>query len=121
MTNPMRLILLRHAKSSWNDLGVKDHQRPLNARGQRDAPRIGARLAELGWSPDHVVSSDSRRTRETWSLLAPAFGAEAPTPQWLSTLYLGDLDAILDALGEAPAESRCVLALGHNPGWEAAN
>jgi len=61
-----RLMLMRHAKSAWQSQAPSDHERPLNERGRRNAPRVGKRLAELGWVPDHVIGSDSRRTRETW-------------------------------------------------------
>ena len=50
-----------------------DHERPLNERGRRDAARVGKRLAKLGWVPDFVVSSDSRRTEETWERIQKTF------------------------------------------------
>ena len=59
-----RLMLMRHAKSSWKSQVPTDHERPLNERGRRDAARVGKRLAKLGWLPDVVVGSDSRRTEE---------------------------------------------------------
>jgi phosphohistidine phosphatase len=61
-----RLIIMRHAKSSWTSGASTDHQRPLNKRGRHAAPRIGARLRDIGWIPDMVIASDSERTRETW-------------------------------------------------------
>ena len=61
-----RLIVMRHAKSSWKDPGQTDHERPLNGRGRRSAPLVAARLAELGWAPTRVHSSDAARTVETW-------------------------------------------------------
>ncbi len=67
----MRLIIMRHAKSDWNSGAASDHARPLNKRGRRDAPRVANRLGELGWQPDYVISSDSRRTRETLELMLP--------------------------------------------------
>jgi len=68
-----RLIIMRHAKSSWTSGAATDHQRPLNKRGRRDAPRIGARLQHLGWLPDLVIASDSERTRETWQRMKVEF------------------------------------------------
>ena len=114
----LRLILMRHAKSSWKHEGLRDHERPLNKRGRRDAPRIAARLLELGWSPDAVVSSDSQRTRETWARMSDTF-PDAPV-RFEPALYhagLGELRA--SAAGWSPDWS-CVLVLGHNPGWEEA-
>ena len=68
-----RIIVMRHAKSSWKSGARDDHARPLNKRGRRDAPRIAARLAELGWVPERVISSDSERTRQTWARMEEAF------------------------------------------------
>ena len=56
-----RLIVMRHAKSSWKNESLRDHERPLNKRGRRDAPRIGEELASLGWVPQRVISSDATR------------------------------------------------------------
>src|SRR5262245_30773186 len=67
------LMLMRHAKSSWKSPAQTDHARPLNKRGRHDAPRVGKRLAQDGWVPDRVVSSDSRRTRETWERMERYF------------------------------------------------
>ena len=82
----MRLILMRHAKSSWTEVGLTDHQRPLNARGRRDAPRMAAALHDLDMAPDLVLSSDSVRTRATWALMEDRF-PEAEV-RWLPSLYL---------------------------------
>ena len=68
-----RLMLMRHAKSSWKSQVPTDHERPLNERGRRDAARVGKRLAKLGWVPDLVVGSDSRRTEETWERMQKRF------------------------------------------------
>ena len=62
-----RLILMRHAKSSWADPGQRDFDRPLNARGVRSAPLLGAWLRERGHVPDAALVSTARRTRETWA------------------------------------------------------
>ena len=64
-----RLIVMRHAKSDWGTNAPTDHARPLNKRGQRDAPRVAQRLVELDWLPQYIVSSDSTRTRETYELM----------------------------------------------------
>ena len=114
-----RLIVMRHAKSSWADPGQADHERPLNARGRGDAPRIGARIAELGWTPDAIWSSDAVRTRQTAELVASAFDA-APGATFDRGLYLGDLGSIRTSAAEWDEAWRCVLTLGHNPGWSEA-
>lgn len=116
-----RLILMRHAKSSWGDATLPDRQRPLNDRGRRDAPRIARQLAALGWIPTLVCSSDAVRTRETWQAMAGEFaaaGGAAIDVMFTPDLYLADLAALIDqAFTWDPAEPT-VLALGHNPGWE---
>ncbi|MEX2187581.1 MAG: histidine phosphatase family protein [Pirellulales bacterium] len=114
-----RLIVMRHAKSSWDSPAETDHDRPLNDRGRRDAPAVAARLVELGWSPEVVLSSDSRRTRETFErmqpVLSPAGGVE-----YLSSLYHASIEALCEALLTVSDDVRVVLALGHNPGWQQA-
>ena len=116
-TPTRRLIVMRHAKSDWNSGAASDHDRPLNARGQRDAPRIARKIVELGWSPQVVVSSDACRTRETFQRMEPEL-VEPPTVLFLESLYLAGFDSLAHVLADVPDEYHTVLALGHNPGWE---
>jgi len=112
-----RLILMRHAKSSWKSNAPTDHARPLNKRGRRAAPKVGARLRELGWVPDLIVSSDSARTRETFVRMREALG-HVGDAVFLESLYhagIGPVHAALEQLDDAVST---VLLLGHNPGWE---
>jgi phosphohistidine phosphatase len=111
-----RLILMRHAKSSWKFPELDDHARPLNKRGRRSAPQVAAALAERGWVPELVVSSDSARTRETWAGMAPALGE--PEVVFTERLYHEGLEALIEEAAGWPPEVACVLALGHNPCWE---
>jgi phosphohistidine phosphatase len=113
-----RLMLMRHAKSTWKSHAPTDHERPLNNRGRRDAPRVGKRLAKLGWVPDHVVSSDSRRTQETWERMQKHF-PEARV-SFTRALYAGGPTELRTEVAHVPAGVRTVLVLGHNPGWEEA-
>jgi phosphohistidine phosphatase SixA len=114
-----RLILMRHAKSSWKKTELSDHQRPLNKRGRRDAPRVARRLAELRWRPEVVLCSDSTRTIETAELLRGEWG-EQPAFDFLPSFYHGGLDELVEEVSAVPSGVQCVLALGHNPGWEGA-
>jgi phosphohistidine phosphatase SixA len=114
-----RLIVMRHAKSSWASEAASDHDRPLNDRGRHDAPRIAERLVELGWSPEIVLSSDSRRTRETFDGMKSAFPATRG-PEFMRQLYHAGVEALNDALLSVPDDVSTVLALGHNPGWQQA-
>lgn len=109
------LLLMRHAKSSWDDPSWRDHERPLNERGRRDAPRIGALLAEHGLVPDLILSSTSTRTRETVALLVDALGAE-PDTRFVDELYLASPQQLLAAAATAPAHCATVLVVAHNPG-----
>jgi phosphohistidine phosphatase SixA len=111
-----RIILMRHAKSSWQT-GVSDHERPLNNRGRKDAPRIAQRLVHLQWVPELVHSSDSARTRETWSAIAPVFGRDIHV-SFHRELYLAGIGAAETVLEGVSSTIGTVLLLGHNPGWE---
>ncbi len=112
-----RLIIMRHAKSSWTSGAATDHQRPLNKRGRRDAPRIGARLQDLGWLPDLVISSDSERTRETWQRMKLEF-PHSIEQRFSRAFYPGGLSAITNECSMLTEDVSTLLVLGHNPGWE---
>ncbi len=108
-----RLILTRHAKSSWDDPAMSDHDRPLNARGRGAAADVGAWLASRGYLPDEVLCSDAVRTRETWERIAHAFGAE-PKVTMKPALYHAGAEVILAVLRHATGDT--VMMVGHNPG-----
>jgi phosphohistidine phosphatase len=112
-----RLIIMRHAKSSWDDATRSDHDRQLNARGRRSAPRVAETLVERGWQPNFALSSDATRTRETWGHMAEVF---TPTPEirFERSLYLAGLDALQSAAHTVADSVGTLLVLGHNPGWE---
>jgi phosphohistidine phosphatase SixA len=112
-----RLIVLRHAKSSWKSGAQTDHERPLKGRGRRDAPRVGAHLAALGWVPQRVLSSDAQRTQETWARMADCF-EPSPEVSFHRELYLAGPSEVDEALCGLPPEVTCALVLGHNHGWE---
>lgn len=109
---PLKLILMRHMKSSW-DSPSDDHARPLNERGRADAPRMGAWLASNGHIPDAARVSSAQRTRETWDGVASAFDV-APQATFLPALYLAEPSEILTAIRGADAQ--CLALIGHNPG-----
>ena len=108
-------MLLRHAKSAWPD-GIADHDRPLAARGQEAAPRIGAYLAEEQLFPDLVLVSPARRTRETWDLVREKLG-EAPA-RFDPRIYEAPAARLLTIVQEVEDEARALLMIGHNPGFE---
>lgn len=110
------LLLLRHAKSSRDDAGLADFDRPLSKRGRRDAPHMGELLAARGWTPDHAIVSPALRTRQTWDLVRPALGNVAT--RYDETIYEASPEAILAAIRAAPPGARRLLVIGHNPGLE---
>lgn len=108
-----RLILTRHAKSSWDDPAMADHDRPLNERGRAAAAELGVWLASRGYVPGEVLCSDALRTRKTWSGLAPALPG-TPVLHLKPALYHAGPDVMLAVLRHAAED--CVLMIGHNPG-----
>jgi phosphohistidine phosphatase len=108
-----RLILTRHAKSSWDDPLTPDHDRPLNERGKAAAADLGQWLASRGYVPDLVLCSDALRTRKTFSGLAPALPG-APVLELKPALYHAGPDVMLAVLRGAGADT--VMMIGHNPG-----
>lgn len=104
-----RLILMRHAKSGWDDPVLEDIERPLNARGRTSASALGTWLSDLGYVPDVVVSSSATRTRETFARLA----IKAPVT-FKPELYLAPAGVMLRELKRCEGET--VLMVAHNPG-----
>ncbi|WP_323004981.1 histidine phosphatase family protein [Pseudorhodobacter sp.] len=108
-----RLILTRHAKSSWDDPRTPDHDRPINERGKRAAADLGQWLASRGYVPGEVLCSDALRTRETYSGIRAAL-PDAPEATLKSTLYNAGVDVMLAVLRHATADT--VMIIAHNPG-----
>ena len=108
------LILMRHAKSSWNHANLSDHQRPLNPRGKSDAPRMGAFLQEQGVEINAILCSTAQRTRETLAYFLQEYTFEGE-PRFLEQLYHAELSDFIEALAELPPEVESAMILGHNP------
>lgn len=105
------LALVRHAKSDWGDPGLDDHDRPLNDRGRRDAPRMARQLAESGFRPGLILSSTALRARTT----AEAFAAELAVAVALEPeLYGAPARTLLAAAAATRAPS--VMVVAHDPG-----
>jgi phosphohistidine phosphatase len=110
-----RLIVLRHAKSAWTDDDLLDHERPLAARGLRDAPRLGRWLADNQYLPEHVVCSTARRTKETWQRVAGELPG-APSVDYDDELYGGGPEEFLAAVRRVPETVTTLALVGHEPG-----
>lgn len=111
-----RLTLLRHAKSSWDDETLDDFERPLNARGQRDAPVMGRRLLARGARPTLILTSPAVRARKTAQIVARELGYPREFLQREPELYLAAPDTILDVVARQDDSFRDILVVGHNPG-----
>lgn len=110
-----RLILCRHAKSSWKDLSLDDIDRPLNKRGKRDAPEMGGRMARLGIQPDAIISSPAKRARKTARQLAEALGFKKNNVIIVDRIYDAGVDELLDIIHGFDDADGLVIMVGHNP------
>ena len=113
----LTLSLLRHAKSSWSDARLKDCERPLNERGERAAPRMGAFMARRGLVPDLVLCSTALRARRTLDLVLPRFnGRSAPKVVYEDALYLASPGILLRFIQQVEPHVRDTMVVGHDPG-----
>lgn len=112
------LLLLRHAKSSWGDPSLADHDRPLNGRGKRDAPRIGELLLDEDLVPDVILSSTAKRAQATARAVAEASLYDGEV-QLVPELYRADPEAMIELVQRLPDEVASVMLVGHNPEMEA--
>lgn len=114
--NGLKLVLLRHAKSSWDSPGP-DHERPLSARGRNQAPAIGEKILDAGFAPGFVAVSDAKRTQETWEFAGLAF-EPTPSSTFTSHLYAPSMDGFQACGDIIPAGISCAMLISHNPGIE---
>jgi phosphohistidine phosphatase len=112
-----RLYLLRHAKSSWDDASLPDHERPLAPRGKKAAKAMAGHLRKEGVRPELVLCSSSVRTRETLARIAKAIGDDAPV-EFEQGLYGAGAEGLLERLRAVPAGVASVLLIGHNPAMQ---
>ena len=111
-----RLTLLRHAKSSWTEASLADHERVLSGRGKRDAPRMGKRMAARKVRPSLIISSSAVRARRTAKLVAEALQYPAEFLQFEKELYLATAERILELICGQEDKLCDLLIVGHNPG-----
>ena len=110
------LTLVRHAKSSWSDTKLTDRQRPLNRRGERDAPEMGRRIANHGIRPSLILSSPAVRTWTTAKIIAEEISYPAEFLQREESLYLASLDDLLGAVVAQDNGFHSLMVVAHNPG-----
>lgn len=112
----LRLILLRHGKSDWDDPSLDDFHRPLAPRGLRDVPEMGRRLARRGQVPDLIISSSAVRAISTARALARELGYREDGIVEDAGLYHAPPGTMLAVIGRAPATASTLMVVGHNPG-----
>lgn len=116
VTNMKTLLLVRHAKSSWGEPGLPDHERPLNDRGRHDAPIMGKRLAKRGVEPDVILTSTAVRARTTAGIIAGALDVEPRRIVTDDRLYAASREELLEVIFTLDDALACVMMIGHNPG-----
>ena len=110
-----RLVIMRHAKSSWKDQKLDDHERPLNNRGRRDAPIVADAIFDRGWIPELILVSSSKRTLQTLEGMSHRMGK---TPfEVRSGIYHATVIALMEEL-EDMLDNGTTMIIGHNPGSE---
>lgn len=110
------LTLVRHAKSSWKNTNLSDRKRPLNRRGERDAPVMGKRIAENGIRPSLIISSPATRAWTTAKIIATEIAYPKEFLQREDELYLASLNDILDVIAAQDNGFNHLMVVGHNPG-----
>ncbi len=112
--SPQKLIIMRHGKSDWGAEERSDIERPLNARGRRDAAKMGVWLRDCDFAPTCVKSSIAQRATETAQIIAKELNGLPMICE--DSLYLADLNGLLEVVGQPPAPTW--ILIGHNPGLE---
>lgn len=112
-----QLLLLRHAKSSWDGAALDDFDRPLAERGLMAARLMGRELVARGWLPDQALVSPALRTRDTWRLVAAELPGQ-PRVSFAEALYDASSTDVLNQIRDADPSSACLLVVGHNPALE---
>lgn len=113
-----QLTLIRHAKSSWDDASLSDHERSLNGRGCRDAARMGEVLRERGVNFDLVLCSSAKRARETLALLREQLEIEDDAVNYLDDLYCAPAPALVELIRQVDKNKNNIAIIAHNPGLE---
>ncbi len=111
------LLILRHAKSSWDNPDLADYDRPLNKRGKRDAPRMGKHIFEQGLVPDQILTSSAKRARKTANKIAKACSFAGKIKR-IDKFYHAPLGVYLETLQTVSEKHQCVMVVGHNPTME---
>ena len=115
MADSKTLVLVRHAKSSWRDSILRDHDRPLNARGIRDAPRMADRLLSRGVSPQQIICSSAARALTTARVFSEQLGLESVALVVKEEVYGAGYDEMIELIQNIDDHCHCAMVVGHNP------
>lgn len=110
------LFLVRHAKSSWKDVTIDDHDRPLNKRGKQNAPMMGERLKKRRIMPDLIFSSTALRAKATATCICKKINFPIIKITFLRELYHASANRLFDYISQAPDPANSIMFFGHNPG-----
>lgn len=110
------LYIVRHAKSSWDNIDLQDFDRPLNERGKKDAPDMAKRLLERKIKIDAFVSSPAKRAKKTAKLFCEEFGADENKIILIESLYNASEEAFYDVVSRLDDSYKHVAVFSHNPG-----
>jgi phosphohistidine phosphatase len=110
-----QILLMRHAKSSWEDGSLKDFDRPLNKRGQKDAPMMGEFIRQIGYKPAAIIASPASRAKQTTQLSMKAAKVDEDDIYWNEDLYYGSMRDYIAAIQSVENKVERLLLIGHNP------
>ncbi|MCL6259342.1 histidine phosphatase family protein [Aquiflexum sp. TKW24L] len=111
-----KLVIIRHAKSSWDDPFLNDHDRPLAERGLKDAPKMAKRLKKENIFPDAILSSDAERAKATAIIMAKEIDFSPKKIEFTKELYHGSVSQILSEIKKTDESIKTLFLFGHNPG-----
>ena len=110
-----KLYLIRHAKSSWKEIGLSDFERGLNKRGKKDAPMIGNILKKKEITPDIIISSPAKRTKKTAFIIAKSVGIKKENIIFKESIYESSMNELLNVIENLDNSLNSVFLIGHNP------
>ena len=113
-----KVLLMRHAKSSWKDANIPDHDRPIKKKGEKEVKAMAKMLKKKGNLPDIILCSSAERAKQTAVLLKKVASYEGKI-EYLDKLYMAEVPDLIAVLKEAPKKAKSVMVIGHNPGLEA--
>jgi phosphohistidine phosphatase len=116
MISMKKLLLVRHAKSSWSDFSIRDFDRPLNERGKRDAPEMAKRLRDKEIEIDAFVASPAKRAKKTAELFAKEYKREKDSILFVDDLYLANPATFFDVISQVDNVYKTIAVFSHNEG-----